>query len=50
VFLTAVVVRMTGRFFLAGVQVGTLLQVSIAAMILACFCFLLVLTERSRPH
>src|SRR5438477_9360778 len=49
-FIVAGIVRLTGRFFLGGFQVGTLLQVAIAGMILACYCFLLVLTERMRPH
>jgi hypothetical protein len=50
VFAVAVSVRLTGRYFLGTFQVGTLLQVAIAGMILGCFCFLLVLTERTKPH
>ena len=46
----SVIARLTGRYFLGAFQVGTLFQVAIAGMILGCFCFLLVLTERTRPH
>jgi hypothetical protein len=46
VFLVACIWRLTGRFFLGTFQLGTLLQVSIAAMILGCFCLLLVQTGR----
>jgi hypothetical protein len=46
VFLVASIWRLTGRYFLSTFQVGTLLQVSIAAMILGCFCLLLVQTGR----
>lgn len=45
-FLIAAAARLSGQYFLAGFQVGTLLQVAIAGMIFACFCFLLVLTGR----
>ena len=46
VFLIAAVTRLTGKYVLGGFQVGTLLQVAIAGMIFACFCFLLVMTSR----
>ena len=49
VFVVAVIIRLTGRYVVGTFQVGTLLQVAIAGMILGCFCFLLVLTERSKP-
>jgi len=38
--------RLTGRFSLAGFEVGTLLLVGVAAMVFACLCFLVVLTNR----
>ena len=40
-------VRVTGRFVLGGVEVGTLLIAGMAAMVFACVCFLAVLTNRS---
>lgn len=46
VFLIATVTRLTGQYFLAGFQLTTLIQVAIAGMIFACFCFLLVMTSR----
>ena len=50
VFIIAVVARLSGRFLLGTFQVGTLLQVAIAGMILGCFSFLLVLTERTKSR
>jgi hypothetical protein len=50
VFAVAVSARLTGRYLLGTFQVGTLLQVAIAGMILGCFCFLLVLTARTKPN
>jgi hypothetical protein len=50
VFAMAGIGRLTGRYVLGTFQVGTLLQVAIAGMILGCFCFLLVLTERIKPN
>ena len=47
VFLVASIWRLTGRYFLATFQVTTLLQVAIAAMVLGCFCLLLVQTGRN---
>ena len=40
--------RLSGDFFASGFQVGTLLLAGMAAMVLGCFCFLLVLTGRPR--
>lgn len=40
-------IRLGGAYYIAGFQVGTLLQGGIAAMILGCLCFLAVLTHRS---
>jgi hypothetical protein len=45
--VVAVLVRIGGRFWLGSFQVGTVLQAGIAAMIVGCLCFLVVLTERS---
>ena len=42
------VVRMTGSYFAAGFQIGTLLLAGMAMMVLACVCFLWVLTGRPR--
>lgn len=40
--------RLTGAFFTGGFQVGTLLLVGMMGMLVACFCLLLVLTQRKR--
>ena len=40
--------RVTGVFFAAGYQVGAFLLASTASMLVACLCFLVVLTDRSR--
>jgi len=45
----AVIIRMSGGFVAGGFQVGTLLQVGIAAMVLACLAYLAVLAERRHP-
>lgn len=39
-------VRLTGAFWIAGFQAGTLLQAGMAAMVFGCFCFLAVLVRR----
>lgn len=44
----AVIARLEGRYLVAGFQTGTLLQAAIAAMVLGCLCYLMVLAERSR--
>lgn len=44
----AVFTRFSGDFFAGGFQVGTLLLAGMAAMVVACFCFLMVLTNRPR--
>jgi len=46
VCVAALVIRMSGTFFAAGFQVGTLLQVGIAAMVLGCLAYLAVLAEQ----
>ncbi len=40
--------RLTGLFFAGGFQVGTLLLAGMAAMLVACLCFLVILTNRAR--
>ena len=40
-------VRLTGSYELGGFEVGTLLIAGIAAMVFACLCFLVVLTNRT---
>ena len=45
--IVSAVARLKGDFFLAGFQVGTLLQGGIALMTFGCLCFLAVLTNNS---
>lgn len=40
------VVRLSGTYWIAGYQAGTLLLAGTAAMIFGCFCLLVVLTHR----
>jgi len=49
--VVAVVARLVGAYWLGGFQVGTLLQVGVAAMVLGCLGYLAALTERfgARP-
>lgn len=44
--LIAIGVRLAGGFWIAGFQVGTLLQAGIAAMVFGCLAHLVVLTLR----
>jgi hypothetical protein len=46
--VTAVVVRVGGRYWLGSFQVGTLFQAGIAVMVAGCLCFLAVLIDRSK--
>jgi hypothetical protein len=46
--LVAVAVRAGGSYWLAGLQVGTLLLGGIGAMVAGCFCLLWVLVSRVR--
>ena len=46
----AVVARLVGAYWLGGFQVGTLLQVGVAAMVLGCLGYLAALTERFRAR
>lgn len=48
--LVALAVRATGRFWLAGFQLGTLLQAGTAAMAFAALCFLAWLVENARKR
>ncbi len=40
--------RLTGAYFVGGFQVGTILLAGMAAILVACFFLLLVLTDESR--
>jgi hypothetical protein len=42
----AAVKRITGSFFAAGFQVGTVLQGGMTAVLIGCLCLLIVLTNR----
>ena len=44
----AAIARMQRAYFASGFQIGTLLLVGMAGMMIACFCFLFVLTMRPR--
>ena len=44
----AAIARLRGAFFAGGFQIGTLLLVGMTGMLVACFCLLLVLTQRKR--
>ena len=44
---TAVLIRATGQWHLGNLQIGTLLQAGIAAMVLATLAYVAVLAERS---
>ena len=46
VFVFAIAARLFGVFWVAGFQVGTLMQASVAAMVLGCFSLLLALAGR----
>lgn len=45
--LVGVAARLSGTYWIAGFQVGTLLQAGTTAMVFGCFCFLAALTHRS---
>lgn len=45
VCLFSMITRLLGHYYIGGFQVGTLLQVGIAAMIFGCFCLLVVLAR-----
>ena len=44
--LIAIGARLTGAFWIAGFQAGTVLQAGMAAMLLGCLAHLVVLTAR----
>jgi hypothetical protein len=44
----AVYNRMAGSYFVGGFQIGTLLQAGMVAILVACLCLLVVLTNRPR--
>lgn len=45
--LIAMGARLSGAFWIAGLQTGTLFQAGIAAMVFGCLVHLIVLTARS---
>jgi len=47
--LVAAGARLSGRFWIGSMQAGSVLQAGIAVMLVACLCFLVVLTRR-RPN
>ena len=49
IMLVAVVVRVTGAYWLGGFQVGTLLLGGAGATVAGCFALLLALTSRTNP-
>lgn len=48
VFAIALVGRVTGTWTMGGIQIGTLLQLAIAAMALACLAYCADIAERAR--
>lgn len=46
--LVSILFRLKGAYWLGGFQIGTLLQAGTAAMVFACFCLLLVLSQSAR--
>ena len=44
----AVTIRVQGSYFVGGFQVGTLLLAGMTAILIACLCLLVVLTNRPR--
>ena len=46
--LAAVLARGSGQYVVAGLQVGTLLQAGIAAMVLGCLGYVASIAERRR--
>ena len=40
--------RLSGEYFVGGFQIGTILLGGITSMLVACICFLMVLTDRVR--
>lgn len=48
VSIWAALSRFTGGYYVGGFQIGTLLMGGMTAMLVACLCFLVVLTDRVR--
>lgn len=44
--ITGIGVRLTGTFWIAGFQVGTLLQAGLVGLVFGCFCMLGYLTRK----
>ena len=49
VMLLAVLARLGGDYWLAGFQVGTILQAGMAITLVACLGYVAALVERSKP-
>ena len=49
VMVLAVLVRLSGDYWLAGFQVGTILQAGMAVTLVACLGYTAVLVERTKP-
>lgn len=45
----AVLLRVTGFWYLGGIQLGTLLQAGMAAMVLGAWAYAASMAERERP-
>ena len=48
--IVAMGLRMTGQYMVGGFQVGTLLQASIAVMVLGCLCYVASQAEARRER
>ena len=46
--VASIAFRLSGRYFIGDLQIGTLLNVAMAGLVFACTCFLAVLTRRKR--
>jgi hypothetical protein len=46
--VAAALIRVSGRFFVAGFQIGTVLQAGMAMMVVACLAYLIALVECPR--
>jgi hypothetical protein len=46
--IAAALIRISGRYYAGGFQIGTLLQAGIAMVVLACLVYLIILVEYPR--
>jgi hypothetical protein len=49
VMVLAVLVRLSGDYWLGGFQVGTILQAGMAMTLVACLGYIAALVERTKP-